>query len=89
MFLKGYICPLLFHILQLNLKSYIDLLLIWGPIYPQKIILPIIYTKVHEVFNVAQSTILTFTNKGTYFNIVQLTMLTSADKGEYVRGYYE
>ena len=31
---------LLFHILQLNLKSYMDLLLIWGPIYPQKIILP-------------------------------------------------
>ena len=30
-----YICPLLFHILQLNLKSYIDLLLIWGAIYPK------------------------------------------------------
>ena len=31
---------LLFHIFQLNLKSYMDLLLIWGSIYPQKIILP-------------------------------------------------
>ena len=36
----SYICPLLFHILQLNLKCYMDLLLIWGSIYPQKIILP-------------------------------------------------
>ena len=29
--------------LGLNLKSYMDLLLIWGPIYPQNIILPIFY----------------------------------------------
>ena len=36
MFLKGYICPLLFHILQLNLKIYMDLLLIWGAHLPQK-----------------------------------------------------
>ena len=34
-------CPLLFHILQLNLKSYMNLLLILGPIYPQNIILPL------------------------------------------------
>ena len=46
--LKGYICLLLFHILQLNLKSYMNLLLIWGPIYPQKIILPTFYTKIVE-----------------------------------------
>ena len=41
--LKEYICPLLFYILQLNLKSYMDLLLIWGPMYPQKIIFPYFY----------------------------------------------
>ena len=29
--------------LRLNLKSYMDLLLIWGPIYPQNIILPIFF----------------------------------------------
>ena len=34
--------------LELNLKSYMDLLLIWGPIYPQNIILPTFYKNIYN-----------------------------------------